>query len=192
MIKGPYTPRGYWDRRYREGRTSGAGSEGDEGAFKARYVSDVLQRFNVHSMIDWGCGDGQVLEGIRFPRDIHYRGVDVSPTVIRMMKRKFPLFRFCTPDDVDPRLRYTLALSMDVLFHFPDNRDYYGYLDKLFGSASKYVLIYSTDYGPERTAKHVYRRHFTPDVAERYGHEWSMISQVNGPGDAGFYLYGRA
>lgn len=192
MIKGPYTPSGYWDKRYREGRTSGAGSEGDEGVFKAQYVSDVLKRFDVHSVIDWGCGDGQVLELIKFPRDIRYLGVDVSTTIVRMMTRKFASFKFCTPKDVDPRVRHTLALSMDVLFHFPGDADYHDYLDKLFGSAEKYVLIYSTDYGPERTAKHVYRRNFTPDVAKGYGHEWSMISQVNGPADAGFYLYGKA
>ena len=53
-MKLDYTPGGYWDRRYREGRTSGAGSEGEEGSYKARYVNDFIRAHQITSVIAWG------------------------------------------------------------------------------------------------------------------------------------------
>ena len=38
-----------------------------------------------------------------------------------------------------------MSMSMDVLFHLPDDRDYFEYLDHLFNSAVRHVVIYSTD-----------------------------------------------
>lgn len=175
-----YTPAGYWDRRYREGRSSGAGSEGNEGQYKADYVSDFIHNRKIKSVIDWGCGDGQVLELIRL-EDAQYIGIDVSKTIITRMRKKFaefgPRYLFHTPDAYETftRTRFDLALSLDVLFHLPDDRDYFSYLEHLFGSAEKYVMIYATNYAGGRTARHVYRRAFTPDIAERFP-EWKLAT----------------
>lgn len=206
-----YTPAGYWDRRYREGRTSGAGSEGDEGAYKAQYLTDFTHEHGITSVIDWGCGDGQVLELVRFPEGIKYVGVDVSLTIVERMKEKFTSpYTFVTTTDylnsVDQlrermqastphtirghALRWRLALSMDVLFHLPDDQDYHEYLNCLFNSASRFVLIYSTNYDGGRTARHVYRREFTPDIAERFP-EWSLkiVETPLREGLASFFVY---
>lgn len=183
-----YTPAGYWDRRYREGRSSGAGSEGNEGQYKADYVSDFIHNRQIKSVIDWGCGDGQVLELIRL-EGADYLGVDVSDTIIFRMARKFPALTFTADSGVGNRIA-DLALSMDVLFHLPDDGDYFQYLDQLFGSAEKYVMIYSTNYAGGRTARHVYRREFTPDIAERFP-EWKLTT-VESPlreGLASFFVY---
>lgn len=185
-----YTPSSYWDRRYREGRSSGAGSEGNEGQYKADYVSDFIHNRNINSVIDWGCGDGQVLELIRL-EDAQYKGVDVSATVLDRLAARFPQHTFAEPQDVDDcRITAELGLSMDVLFHFPDDADYLTYLDHLFGTAEKYVIIYSTNYAGGRMARHVYRREFTPDVAERFP-EWKLTA-VETPlheGLASFFVY---
>lgn len=206
-----YTPAGYWDRRYREGRTSGAGSEGDEGAYKAQYITDFCKEHNVTSVIDWGCGDGQVLELIRFPDGISYLGVDVSPTVIDRMREKFVFpYSFAVADDyfredaqLLTRMQYntphsltghavkrSLALSMDVLFHLPDDADYFGYLVQLFGSAERFVVIYATNTPDGRTARHVFRREFTPDIAERFP-DWKLkvAEDPLRPGLASFFVY---
>lgn len=206
-----YTAAGYWDRRYRDGRTSGAGSEGDEGAYKAAYLTDFTHQHNITSVIDWGCGDGQVLELVRFPEGIHYVGVDVSPTIVSRLREKFVSpYSFTTVSDYLARMgqlrgalqantphevpkqamTYSLALSMDVLFHLPDDTDYFDYLYRLFGSATRFVMIYSTNYAGGRTARHVFRREFTPDIAERFP-DWELRT-VETPlreGLASFFVY---
>jgi cyclopropane fatty-acyl-phospholipid synthase-like methyltransferase len=189
-----YTPAGYWDRRYREGRTSGAGSEGDEGAYKAEYVSKFIADHDVSTVVDWGCGDGQVLELVELPAETQYLGVDVSPMIVAKMREKFagPRYLFHTPEAFasGTRTNFDLALSLDVLFHFPDGVDYFSYLLHLFGSADKYVMIYSTNYAGGRTARHVFRREFTPDIAKRFP-DWQLTT-VETPlreGLASFFVY---
>ena len=49
-MKIEFDPASYWNRRYREGRTSGAGSEGDEGAYKASYLSDFIAEHDVKTV----------------------------------------------------------------------------------------------------------------------------------------------
>jgi trans-aconitate methyltransferase len=194
-----YTPARYWDRRYREGRTSGAGSEGVEGYYKAEYVNDFIHENAVTSVIDWGCGDGQVLELLKVGPShspyVAYTGIDVSPTILERNRQRFREFVFATPDEAnvsETQWRAELALSMDVLFHLPDDHDYHSYLGHLFDSATRYVLIYSTNHAGGRTARHVLRREFTPDVA-KYFTEW-RLKTVETPlreGLASFFVYER-
>jgi SAM-dependent methyltransferase len=188
-----YTPAGYWDRRYREGRTSGAGSEGDEGSYKAKYVSDFICDHGIKSVIDWGCGDGQVLDLVDL-RGADYMGIDVSPTILKRLRKMYgDRYVFTTPEDATiPGGEWyaDLALSMDVLFHLPDDVDYFGYIDNLFGSAARFVVIYATNYAGGRTARHVFRREFTPDIAERFP-DWELTT-VETPlreGLASFFVY---
>lgn len=184
-----YTPAGYWERRYRDGRTSGAGSEGDEGAYKAAYVERFIIDNDVDSVIDWGCGDGQVLALIEL-NGARYTGIDVSDTIVKRMRERFPDRRFLSPTDAHHRWSHELGLSMDVLFHLPDDADYFRYLDQLFGSSTRFVVIYSTNYAGGRTARHVFRREFTPDIAERFP-DWELTT-VETPlreGLASFFVY---
>lgn len=191
-----YTPAGYWERRYRDGRTSGAGSEGDEGAYKAEYVSKFVAEHDVISVLDWGCGDGQVFRKMKLPEIgehnyVTYTGIDVSETILKRMRREFPFREFYTPEYAAGRgFTADLALSMDVLFHLPDDADYFEYLDRLFGSSTRFVMIYSTNYAGGRTARHVFRREFTPDIAERFP-DWELRT-VETPlreGLASFFVY---
>lgn len=198
-MKLDYNPRGYWDRRYREGRTSGAGSEGEEGRYKAQYVNDFIRAHDIIHVIDWGCGDGQVLELLRVgPMHnpyVGYTGIDVSPTILERNRKLFREFTFASPDEaLVPGREWTadLALSMDVLFHLPDDDDYFAYLNNLFNSATRFVLIYSTNHAGGRTARHVLRREFTPDVSKHFP-EWNLKT-VETPlraGLASFFVYER-
>ncbi|WP_155830014.1 hypothetical protein [Glycomyces tenuis] len=190
-----YAPASYWDLRYGSGGNSGEGSRGEEAAYKARYVGDLIKERGVVSLIDWGCGDGGVLEKI----DMHgasYLGVDVSEVIVERMRERFagrPDCRFELPYGMGRAERRDLALSLDVLFHFPVDADYDDYLSRLFGSAERFVLIYSTDSAEGITAHHVRRREFTADIAARF-HEWKLV-RAEPPlseGLAAFFLYERA
>lgn len=181
-----FDPGAYWDRRYREGRDSGAGSRGETGRAKAEHVNAVIAREDVRSVIDWGCGDGQVLAHIT--SNIDYVGVDVSPTILESVSRQHPGRRFYLDDA--PGVVCDLALSMDVLFHFPEDGPYLAYLDRLFRSAGRLVLIYATDHDGGQTARHVRWRHWTPDVAARFP-DWQLAELHPDPTQPGFYLYRR-
>lgn len=194
-MKTDFDPGYYWERRYRDGRTSGAGSEGDEGAYKAAYLSKFIADHDVKTVVDWGCGDGQVLEQVEL-HDAQYIGVDISPLMVARMRNDpaFPepryLFHTVESYSTGTRTQFELAVSMDVLFHFPDDHDYGDYLLRLFMTAEKYVMIYSTNYAGGRTARHVYRREFTRDIAEHFP-EWELtIAEVPlREGLASFFVY---
>lgn len=186
----------YWDRRYRDGRTSGAGSEGADAAYKAAYLSKFIADHDVKTIVDWGCGDGQVLELVEFPAQTQYLGVDISPTIVMRMRAKNlgPRCLFHTVDSFanGTRTQLELALSFDVLFHFPDDTEYDAYLEQLFSSATRYVLIYSTDVDDDPPARHVRHREVTRDIRSRYPH-WTLTSAERPlrPGVASFFLYER-
>lgn len=183
----PYTPATYWDSRYTGGGDSGAGSRGDIGRAKALHVNDVIRRHTIQSVIDWGCGDGQVLAHIT--PHIGYVGVDVSQVVLNRVSAMYPDKDFRLPEETCGATA-DLALSMDVLLHLPDDTDYVTYLRSLFSSADRLVLVYASDYDAGRTARHVRRRCFTPDVARMFS-SWCLVEESPGVTDdgAGFFLY---
>src|SRR5262245_34936259 len=69
----------YWDRRYAAGGTSGDGSYGHLAAFKARVLSTFVAENAITSCIEFGCGDGNQLGLIPWPR---YIGLDVSVAAV--------------------------------------------------------------------------------------------------------------
>jgi SAM-dependent methyltransferase len=179
----------YWQKRYVDGRDSGEGSRGDKAVEKASRVNEVVWGLHIETMIDWGCGDGQVLRHIT--EQVHYTGVDISPTVVGKTaqlnpNRSFILDKLGTMTTA--WLRADLSLSMDVLFHLVNDDDYHKYLNRLFKAARKAVLIYSTNSDEGRTARHVFRRHWTPDVARMFP-DWHIAASHPSPEEAGFYLY---
>lgn len=181
----------YWEKRYADGRDSGEGSRGEMAKGKASTVNQVIFDYEIGSMIDWGCGDGQVLQHIT--EQVHYTGVDISPTVIGKVSQLSPHRSFVldkTGTMITAWLRADMSLSMDVMFHLVNDDDYYRYLNRLFKAAQKAVLIYSTDSDEGLTARHVMRRHWTPDV-ERMFPEWRLTSRYPHPERAGFYLYNK-
>lgn len=190
----------YWDRRYLQGRTSGAGSEGEFARAKAEQVRRVIERERVTSIIDWGAGDGHVL-GLVDPQ-VPYLGVDISRLAVTRLRRSFPHHSFALAANYRGQ-RADLALSLDVIFHLVNDLDYQAYLHRLFGSAERLVLIHSTNHDGETTGRHVRWRHWTPDVADWYP-DWRLSERTvslaasmsgHGPDDdpsrLGFYLYRR-
>lgn len=182
----------YWDKRYREGRDSGEGSRGAVGKGKAEHVNQVIAEHDIASVIDWGCGDGQVLAHIT--DDVDYLGVDVSPTILAEVRAAHPHRRFSlapSPGGAVPaEWEADLGLSMDVLFHLVDDVDYREYLRRLFGTATRMVLIYATDHPEGRTARHVLRRRWTLDVITLHP-GWTLVDSPARSDVAGFYRYER-
>lgn len=186
-----FTAQHYWDRRYRDGRSSGEGSEGAKAIRKAQAVNDLVKSENIASIVDWGVGDGTVLKMLT--PDVDYTGIDISAVAIGRLQREWshePRRRLVTPDQVGA-IQADLALSLDVIFHCIDDFDYEIHLRRVFASATRFVLIHSSNRDAGRTARHVRWRRFTPYVM-RIAPNWQLTDAPDDPKTIGFYRYRNA
>lgn len=174
-VTAPFDSAAYWERRYGAGGTSGAGSQGRLAKFKAGFVNAFVRQNAVESMLDLGCGDGRQAALLDVP---DYVGIDVSPTTIARCRTRFagdPRRRFQQADA--PLHPAELALSMDILFHLVEDAVFDAYLDRLFGSATRYVLVYASNVDLAWPAAHVRHRAFTPLVSTRFP-DWRLAAHV--------------
>src|SRR6185437_10475742 len=73
----------YWERRYRTGGTSGAGSYNRLAEFKANFLNKFVEEHQVVSVVEYGSGDGAQLKLARYPS---YTGVDISRTAVEICR----------------------------------------------------------------------------------------------------------
>lgn len=160
----------YWNTRYLEGGNSGAGSTGRLNSFKAEYLNSVIQKYQIQSILDFGCGQGAILDFIKIEE---FLGYDISPSVVTTLKDKyrFDSKKFFT-NILGELLPKDLVLSFDVIFHMVENAEYEEYIKQIFKFAKKIVLIYSSNSDradPEyATAPHVKHRIFLHDVPKNF------------------------
>ncbi|KGQ18848.1 Sulfotransferase [Lysobacter dokdonensis DS-58] len=168
----------YWDQRYREGGNSGPGSYAHLAQFKADVLNDFVARQSVHSVVEFGCGDGNQLTLAQYP---DYTGYDVSPRAVEICREKFahdPSKRFETVDSFDGR-RADLSLSLDVIFHLVEDAVFDDYMRRLFAAGGRFVGIYASN--AERSlqpeAPHVKHRKFS-DWIDAHAPEWELFEHV--------------
>ena len=165
------TTANFWNERYKSGGNSGTGSYGRAADWKAEYVNNVLLEYNVRSILDFGCGDGNQLSLLNL-NGIQYTGLDVSTHILEQNTRKFPQHTFKT---FDPALkdRADLCLSMEVIFHLMTDEEYNSYMFKLQEAADKLILIFSSydENGPK--FPHVRHHDFRKDI----GANFKLINQ---------------
>jgi SAM-dependent methyltransferase len=188
----------YWERRYAGGGTSGTGSYGPQAQWKADVVNAWVRDRGVRSVVDLGCGDGNQLGLADYPR---YLGLDVSPTAIRRCIEQHgddATKSFMTYDPKawhDPAgwTRADLALSMEVIFHLVEDDVRDRYLQQLFASADRFVVICARDSDlPARTYEH--HRPFTPWIAA-HAPGWELVDRKPPPAGVALvsdlFLYAR-
>jgi len=157
----------YWNQRYVQGGDSGVGSYGRFAAFKARVLNQLFVEHGVHSVVEFGCGDGNQLASLVVD---DYLGVDVSPEAIARCRARFagaPGRAFVLSGDYDDKRSHDAALSLDVVYHLTEDVVFESYMRRLFSAASKLVVVYSSNHedGAQRAAAHVRHREFTRWVA---------------------------
>lgn len=189
----------YWERRYREGGGSGAGSYNRLARFKADTVNQLIRKHGVRSVIEFGCGDGAQLALAGLPVD--YVGVDVSRTIVEACKARFseyPRYAFVHVSEAGG-LTADLSMSLDVIFHLVEDDVFDEYMTNLFAAAGKLVVVYSSNYEEMTNSPHVRHHKFTDWVAKQrpdFGLE-EMIPNIYpfDPGDpdhtsfADFYIF---
>src|SRR3954454_7008343 len=115
----PFRSGEYWESRYRNGGTSGAGSVGRLARYKAGFINRFIADNRIGGVIDLGCGDASQLGLLELPAD--YIGVDVSPSALERCAAPFPGRRSSTPDELPSVASAELTLSLDVLYHLTED-----------------------------------------------------------------------
>jgi hypothetical protein len=172
----------YWEERYARGETSGAGSYGQLAAFKAEVLNEFVAGHAVGSVIEWGCGDGAQLALARYPR---YIGLDVSRSAVAACIARFAddpdksFFLYDPACFADRQGLFTaeLALSLDVVYHLVEDAVFERYMMAVFASATRHVIVYSSDREEPTPAAHVRHRRFTGWVAHRRP-DWRLAERI--------------
>jgi hypothetical protein len=164
----------YWVARYASGGNSGSGSYNELSEFKAEIINGFVTENSIASVIEYGCGDGNQLRLAMYPI---YIGYDVSLDAVTVCRRIFgddrtKVFKLMKDHASECA---QLALSLDVIFHLVEDHVYVSYMERLFNSASSYVIIYSSDQDsrPDGKAGHVKHRKFT-DWIKNNRPEWIL------------------
>jgi SAM-dependent methyltransferase len=174
----------YWERHYAREGSSGPGSAGHLAAFKADFLNEFVARYQIQSVVEFGCGDGNQLALGRYPR---YVGLDVSETALSLCEQRFrgdrtKEFRHYIPNAFEPReVSSELGLSLDVIYHLVEDDVYTAYLAHLFAASSRYVVLYTSDADRltmrEIRAAHVRHRPVVRDIADRFP-GWRLEQRV--------------
>jgi SAM-dependent methyltransferase len=172
----------YWQSRYLRGETSGPGSYGRLAKFKAAALNEVVAERSIASVIELGCGDGAQLAIARYPA---YLGVDVSPAAVAVCRKRFAgdaTKSFIALDEFrTTRPTADLALSLDVIYHLVEDSIFDGHLRDLFGAATRFAAIYSSN--SDRIidpAPHVRHREFTRWIAQN-APAWHLVRTYKNP-----------
>lgn len=183
----------YWEERYALGGNSGSGSYDEHAEFKANIINDFVKKNDVKSVIEFGCGDGNQLLKAKYHK---YIGLDVSTTAISMCIKSFAedttksfyLYDQSAFVDNHNLFESDLSLSLDVIYHLVEDEVFNKYMQHLFESAKKYVIIYAND-NDSTTKYHVRWRKFSKWIEKNQSH-WELIDKINKEGlHNSFYFY---
>lgn len=162
----------YWEKRYSSGGNSGDGSFGELANFKAEILNNFVKEHNIKSIIELGCGDGNQLKLAKYPQ---YLGLDISSTAVSLCRKtfqndsskSFELMKEYKNEKAE------LSLSIDVIFHLGNDKDYAEYMQRLFDSAEKFVIIYSSNFIKESPSPHIKYRKFTEWI-DQNKNQWHL------------------
>lgn len=168
----------YWIKRYEYGGNSGPGSYNKLAKFKADIINNFVQEHSIPTVIEYGCGDGNQLKLAEYQS---YLGFDVSPKAIDLCRRTFADDKsktFKSMNDFQMETAY-LTLSLDVIYHLIEDDVYSAYMNRLFSSAKRFVIIYSSNFNskPSSTTPHVRHRSVTSYV-ETNQPNWYLLQYI--------------
>ena len=130
----------YWELRYQQGGTSGAGSYGQLAEFKADVLNHFVQQENVKSVMEFGFGDGNQLSLGNYPT---YTGFDISHQAVTICRDKFADDKtklFFPLDEYEGEVA-DLVLSLDVIFHLVEDEVYDHYMKQLVAATDRFLAI---------------------------------------------------
>lgn len=192
-----FSSKNYWENRYSSGGNSGAGSYDAKAEYKAGILNNIVKEYSVSNIIEFGCGDGNNLK--YYNVDL-YTGFDVSETAIKICMEKYKNDSSKSFIWYNPLLfksgglQADMTISFEVIFHLIEDDVFFKYMNDLFNSSYKYVLICSSNDNNKDSEVHVKHRKFTDFIPSSF----TLVNFVKTPqeGDlkgffSDFYLYKR-
>ena len=166
----------YWTKRYghfEKKKFKGASGNGRMNfrlKYKANVINTIIRKCEVKSVIDYGCGDGLLINLLTVDR---YHGIEISQPLVDELLIRFKgqgNYQFGTKACDSGQNFFDLALSIDVIFHLLEDDVYNTYLSQLFNGKSDFVLIKSSNHNEIGTGKNAHIRHrfFLDDVCSRF------------------------
>lgn len=180
----------FWEERYKSGGNSGAGSYGEYAIYKAQIINNYILKYDIKTISDFGCGDGNQISLIKGFEE--YMGYDISSYALYLCVKKFSgntKMHFCSL--ISDLQEADLCLSLDVLYHIIDEKEFEYHLSQLFGKSKKYVLIFSSNFdGNKVVANYIQHRKFT-DWINKYYKNFKLVEELENflQTSAKFYLY---
>lgn len=177
-----------WDKRYSDGENSGRGSYGEHYEFKTNIINDILEKYNIKDVIDFGCGDGNMLRELEIGT---YKGLDLSHVSIEICQKmyeedsskSFELYEI----GKRPSIKAKMTMSLDVIYHIIDDAYFNDYMNCLIECTDEYILIYSTNYDDSDWNGHVRHREFEKYLKDQFERIEFIKNTLDCPAD--FYLY---
>lgn len=104
----------YWESRYKSGGNSGKGSYGEESIKKSEYINEVIKKYQIKSISDYGHGDCNQLS--LFTGFDIYHGYDISDTARDNCKNKYHTdVRYNFVNNLNDLPHSDLSISLDVI-----------------------------------------------------------------------------
>ena len=168
----------YWKERYAMGGNSGDGSYNKLSQYKADVLNRFVEANQVQTVIEYGTGDGAQLVLANYPE---YTGYDVSPLAIEICRERFsadPSKKFFLTSEQTNKTA-ELTLSLDVVYHLVEDQVFNAYMTRLFDSATRFVIIYSSNTETQEKIQppHVRHRKFT-DWVETNTLNWRLFEHI--------------
>jgi len=139
----------YWNKRYQNGETSGAGSVGEFKEWKWQQIIDFCPTFLKKTVLDAGCGDMSFWQDKPFPKE--YLGIDFSEHIIEQNKKMYDLeelsFHHGHLTDPFPK-QMDLSFCFDVIFHILRTDDIEKIIRNLCLNTKEMIFIYTWDRNP--------------------------------------------
>lgn len=141
--------RNFWNKKYREGGSSGRGSIGLYRNWKWNKIKESIGT-DYNSLIDLGCGDltfwnHPIAKKIMRQRIFEYTGLDISDEIITKNRIRFPNLKFFNwPAQIEFEMVHAqIVFCLDLLFHIMNEKDFNLILENACKYTSQFLVIYT-------------------------------------------------
>lgn len=171
----------YWAERYINTNfknSSGNGRLKFRLRYKAKMLNKIFETYTITKIADFGCGDGLLASRLKCAK---YYGIEINSEIVSNLKNKFfekKEFEFSTKFESRWRNKIDASISVDVIFHLVEKDVYQKYMNELFSTDAKYVIIRAYNHESQGTGRnsHILHREFLNTV-KKYFPNYNLINE---------------